>query len=197
MGLIIEDGTGSGYKVAVDDQNRMHTRATARPEAEDININSGYTFLTSMNLQTVTTSESPVYYVINNDPQNSFVIEHVSVGSNGGSTTFNKTQIFRVYFGPSAPSANNTIVIPRSLNTNYSAKANVTCNIWNGTGTGMTVSSNGTYVAGVIVSIGRTPIEFGECGIVVGPGQAILFTLQAQVESATNMVNVYGFVIIP
>ena len=197
MGLIIQDGTGTGYQASVDDQNRLHTRATTRTEAADVNIICGFTFVSSMAPQTITTAETAVYYIYNNDPLNSFIIDKVSFGSNGGSTTFTKTQVIRFYTGATAPSANNTAVNPKSLNTNYTARANVICNIWNGTSTGMTVSSNGTYFAGNLISVGRTPVEFGECGIVIGPGQSMLITIQANVESASNMLNVYGYVLIP
>jgi len=87
MAEILKDGTGSGYQMRIDGNNRAHVQAVTIPENEfatenedSYNLNTGVITLTS-------DSETPVMYVKNNDTRD-LHIRAIAVGlgpTTGGS----------------------------------------------------------------------------------------------------------------
>ena len=186
--FIVRDGTGKGNRAKVDDNNRLRMSGVTQSEIYDAS-NNGLAFAFPANELSIPATEASVFWLQNTDATRNFHIQRVYAFWNGGSTSHNRTMVARFYATSSAvaPSANNVAMSPINLNTTSNNVPVTTAWKWNGTGTGMTVASNGVLAFTGYTGQGHTPIEF-EGAFVIGYNKAINITLQGEEAGLAGIV---------
>lgn len=84
--MILEDGTGKGYNVKVDELNRLHTNSVVRT-VENFGATDGYTFNINTGPLTLTSgNESAIFYLKNNGDDDLYIsaVGYLLGNSTGG-----------------------------------------------------------------------------------------------------------------
>ena len=105
MSFNIEDGTGKGYRVQVDSENKLMTRAVSQDTISHISEEHEDAYGINTPLLTVTTTGGRMLYIKNTSSTKSFYFNDFWFNWNGGSTNFNRPCYGQLYFGDGAPSA--------------------------------------------------------------------------------------------
>ena len=127
---MIRDGTGKGYLVAVDKENHLHTMATTESLIAHRSHYNSTAFGGSTPLLTLTTTGGRMLYIRNDSTSHDFCISDMWFSWNGGSTNRNTCMEGTLFFGDTAPSANNTASAVGVLNRKSSHTADVTISYW-------------------------------------------------------------------
>ena len=189
--LVIRDGVGTGTRAQVDAFHRLKVFGIVQPELYSAS-NAGLSFVFAVNDISVPATEATILYFQNTDPVNNFHIHEILAGWNGGSTTHARTLIGRFYAGMSAPTANSSTLVPVNLNTTSTTSPTATILKWNGSGTGLTVASNGALAFSTYVGMGCTSIDF-HGAFVIGYNKVIGITLQGE-EAGLASIQLVGWV---
>jgi len=190
MGIIIEDGQGSGKKTGVDSDNRLLTRATTESLLSyysDIKENS---FGISTPMRTITTTGGRILF-IKKTSSLKFHITDFWFNWNGGSTNFNRPCFGELIFGDTQPDTNTTTGGAGILNRTSSNTANLTVLYWNETGNGMTGHTAGTTA--FYWCFGQDPAYYHTDGaIILGVNDTLSVNLRGQ-EIGEGSINILGF----
>ena len=110
MGLIIEDGQGTGYSASVDDENRLRTLAITRSMEHESNQEHGDAYSIPFS-QSPTAADDCIYYM-KNTSDTDMVIEGVTIGATDTGVADS------VYFklGDSGTRGTSTDLTPVNLN---------------------------------------------------------------------------------
>ena len=103
MATTIEDGTGSGFSVKVDGENRLFSRSIIESEFDHA-VRKGLSFNVNTEFLTITgSSETPIMYLKSNEDKD-VVLSAWFIGTDNASGTPSRNGLMRVYFNPTAGS---------------------------------------------------------------------------------------------
>jgi len=103
MATTIEDGTGSGFSVKVDGENRLFSRSITESEFE-YSVRKGSSFNVNTEFLTITgSSETPIMYLKSNEDKD-IILAAWFIGTDNASGTPSRSGLMRVYFNPTAGS---------------------------------------------------------------------------------------------
>lgn len=103
MATTIEDGTGSGFSVKVDGENRLFSRSIIESEFDHA-VRKGLSFNVNTEFLTITgSSETPIMYLKSNEDRD-VVLSAWFIGTDNASGTPSRNGLMRVYFNPTAGS---------------------------------------------------------------------------------------------
>jgi hypothetical protein len=160
--IIIQDGTGNGYRAEVSNANRLLTAAVISTEFHHASEIDGRAYTMAAN--ELNLSNSAVDYNVllfqNTDPTLDFHLNKIYVSWNGGSTNHNRVLTARLRLGGVVPTANSTLISPVNINTTKSLIALSNVYSWNGTGNGMTILTPGTNLYSSYFKQGYTIVDF-------------------------------------
>jgi len=102
MATTIEDGTGSGFSVKVDGENRLFSRSITESEFE-YSVRKGSSFNVNTEFLTITgSSETPIMYLKSNEDKDIILAAwFIGTDNSSGGT---RSGLMRVYFNPTAGS---------------------------------------------------------------------------------------------
>ena len=103
MATTREDGTGSGFSVKVDGDNRLFSRSITETEF-DYAVRNGSSFNVNTEFLTITgSSETPIMYLKSNEDSD-VILSAWFIGTDNASGTPSRSGLMRVYFNPTAGS---------------------------------------------------------------------------------------------
>jgi hypothetical protein len=176
----IRDGRGTGSHVEVDLSGRLQTTAYSVTQSAERAL-TGNQFVIPVGVRVITTTdtEHAILRLNPTSPTRQFFVQRFFI-----SVRDTTPVIFRLYVGSSAPSANNVAFTPGNANTLSAITPSLDAEVWDGVGTGMTVSSLGTQAFAAYFAQGATdvPIDGGQAW---GLNSAILVTAEC---AATNRI---------
>lgn len=142
MGIMIEDGTGSGKLAQVSDE-RLRTFAVSSSLTNHISAgHDNQTVFTAIGTATVVSGTTVLLHVINNDQSNLLVLDRVTVQASGlGGTLPLSGTYFSLGYGRTVTSG-GTAITPVNLNRTATNAANVTATSSNPNMTGTFVESH-------------------------------------------------------
>jgi len=186
--LVIRDGSGNGNRAKVDDQNRVHTLSTVvfGPQGA---ANSGFQFSVALEAQDLNSinTEHVLLWAMNTDPDRHFHLNRVAVSWNGGSTSWNRPAMARLYVNTGTPSANHSSVTPANLG-GTTRMAQMTAYKWDGVGNGMTASA-GTEVLSGWISQGFSEVVL-EGGVILRPTSIVAMSAESpEIGSVTAFLS--------
>jgi hypothetical protein len=142
--LIIKDGTGSGNRAEVDSSNRLVTLSTTKSEfLYYCEVGNSYVYASNGNPILADGYDYVVLWWKNIDPINVFNVEHLFVSYNGGNTTGTKRAQFSVNAFSGEPSGSTIKIQGGNINFTSSNVALDDAYLWDGTNTGIVLSSPG------------------------------------------------------
>jgi len=174
----IRDGRGTGSLVGVDSEGRLNAKTLSIPRASERTI-TGNQFVIPVGVRAITTTstEHPILRVNPTAANKRFHAQRFFL------SVLNSTPVlFKLYRGSAAPTANNVSFAPGNANTNSVTVPSIAADVWNGVGTGMTISANGTEAFAAYFGQGATdvPIEGTQ---IWGLNAAILVTATCSVAN--------------
>lgn len=179
--FVIRDGRGSGSRCKIDPDGRLSAYALSESRAAE-RAKEGRQFIIPVSVRSITTVDTE-YALLRMNPSSAtkrFHVHRLFV------SVLNSTPVLcRLYKGSAIATANNVTFSPGNANTGSVKAADMTCDIWNTVGTGMTVASNGTEAFAAYFAQGTTdvPIDGSQ---VWALNAAILVTAEC---SATNKIT--------
>lgn len=185
--MIIEDGTGSGYKQKINANNRAYVNAiqesdeqAAVQRGDAYNINTGEISLTS-------TSASGILYIKNNETQD-LVIRSIAVGVSSGGTTNDSTRV-QVIRNPTAGTLiSGASSVGQNANRNFGSSKTLTVDAYKGA-EGNTVT-DGENIALVFMQSGSR--LFATLNFELTKGDSIAVTVDSNTSSGTTAVYAAG-----
>ena len=103
MATTIEDGTGSGFSVKVDGDNRLFSRSITETEFDHA-VRNGVSFNVNTEFISITgSSETPIMYLKSNEDSD-VILSAWFIGTDNASGTPSRSGLMRVYFNPTAGS---------------------------------------------------------------------------------------------
>ena len=103
MATTIEDGSGQGFSVKVDSENRLYSRSITESEF-DYAVRKGFSYNVNTEFITITGStETPIMYLKNNE-DSVVILSAWFIGTDNASGTPSRSGLMRVYFNPTAGS---------------------------------------------------------------------------------------------
>ena len=150
MGMLIEDGTGKGYKVKVDSANRMANTtissgaSQAATEREDsFNLNSGLVTLTDA-------TEQGILYLKNNETRDLHVSAVVAIlGPSTNGVTTDTTRV-RIYKNPTTGTLiSEANAADTNSNRHFGSSATLTADVYKGDATA-TVTNGSVHIESLI-----------------------------------------------
>lgn len=197
-GIILRDGGHTGAKARVNKAGCLLTEATTLPiiTQQSKVYSSAYEFHPSSFSLLTADGYVPVVY-LKNLSELDFLIDHIRLDWNGGSTNFNRPANFRTFVGMSKPTANavtgqyGASLGPHNLNLASNIDPEVDFQFWDGVGSGMTVASTGNQINCGIISQGNNFINYN--GSLIIPKQIVIgVALKATVEDGKGAVVITG-----
>lgn len=186
----INDGTGSGRGVKVDNLNRMRTYSVTKPEEEvatlsgnKYNLNTGDITLTSANA-------SGVFYLKNNDDNGDIVIQTFIflIGNTTGGTA-GSDFVVDIYRNPTTGTLiSGASAVEMNQNANFGSAKTLTVDAYKGA-EGNTVTNGNRIISSRIASSGRHVISVGSFNIPKGSTVAVTITPKT---SNTNCIVQLG-----
>lgn len=189
----IEDGTGKGYRVRVDQDNRIRARAVSITEQADhanegkaYNFNTGELTLTSAN-------ESAVMY-IKNTGDTSFIITRLIVGlgpSTGGAST--SIPIIKIIRNPTTGTIiSDATDVDINSNRDFSSTNIFSGSVFKG-GEGKTITNGTDHILSYQTDNGRLALDISEV-LPKGTSLGVSITPQASNTSMTCYAAAVGYI---
>ena len=101
MATTIEDGSGQGYSVKVDSENRLFSRSVTETEF-DYAVRKGKSFNVNTEFLTITgSSETPIMYLKSNE-DNPLILSAWFIGTDNSSGSPSRSGLMRVYYNPTS-----------------------------------------------------------------------------------------------
>lgn len=189
----IQDGTGTGKTVKVDNNNQLHTTAITRSNTQDAtikgnayNINTGDIGLTS------TTESAVLYFKSDEAPLNgetSFIIDAIAIGIDSLGTTSGMAKITIVKNPTAGTIVTNAVAVDMSENRNFGSSNSLDSIIYKGV-EGDTFT-DGTDVAQFYQSTGSR--GFYTLDFNLPKGSSIGVKIDTQTTAGTT--NIYAAII--
>ena len=184
MGMMIEDGKGTGRKVGVNSHNQILTHSVVRQEIEQASID-GDSFNLNTGLMTLTSAnESGVFFLKNTNPEKDIFLTSIIVilgPSTGGSST--DTVRFRIYKNTTSGTlVSNAVALAANSNRNFGSSKILTALGYKGD-EGYTITDGEVHIESLISPGNRAPIALQE---VLKNGNSIAISLEPQ-DSNTSM----------
>lgn len=176
--MLIEDGTGAGYKCKVDALNRLHVESTSVPEAvsqvyqgDAYNINTGnITF----------SAAGTLLYIQNNEDQDLNIVA-IAVGVGAG-TTSDIGEITLVRNPTGGDLISDATAVSMNQNRNFGSTKTLTANAYKG-------KSGGTLTGGNNIALfyqGSSGRLFASIDFVIPKGQSMAITYDPKLSSGNT-----------
>ena len=191
MGIIIEDGKGTGKKASVDENNRILTQATTESLLSYNSSIKENAFGISTPMRTITTTGGRILFIKNNSADH-FHITDFWFNWNGGSTNFNRPCYGELTFRDTTPTTNITTGGAGNLNRTSVNTTSLTVLYWDETGDGMTGHDAG--IAAFYWCFGQSPAYYNVDGsIILGKDDTLSVNLKGE-EVGEASINILGFI---
>ena len=180
---IIEDGTGAGHKVAVDDHGRLSVKAgILSHEAHHCSTHQNF-FVATGNVVLAGTSETPILYIKNDGSTLDMEIYWFTLGVNGNMG-------FEIYLDPSYTSGGT---LNTSVNTNVGSTSESSTTIYEGGASADLITSGGSKIRGCFAGA-YTPYNFDfKGGMIIPPTKAIVITVTGTAADTAKASLSYSF----
>ena len=165
MSLILRDGTGSGSKVKVSNENRLYTQSVSSSISANRAQDGKYYFYVSP-IFTLTANGGLIGYFKNTE-NNPFHITGISISWNGGSTNYNRVVDFALTFGDGEPTTNTTSGTATNLNGGSTNVLSADILVWDGVGDDMTGGTAGTAAGNILCAQGFTQFPFFDSELII------------------------------
>jgi len=175
----IQDGTGEGYKVKVDDDYRLHVQAVTIPDSE-FNGQFGKAFVLHSGYTTLSTgSYSAMFYVKNTSTTEEIHINTIRTCSTA--TGADQYTQWRLYKNPTAGTIIDTATAATAVNSNFGSTTSLTGTVYKGTD-GATFTDGTMMATWTDASPGHSEQKVNGL-IVLPPGQSIGLEAQPSASS--------------
>lgn len=189
MGMVIEGAGTGGYKVIVDADGKMQTRAVTETEnqwgteqGDGYNINTGTIALTS-------STESGVLFFKNNE-EKVFIVEAIAVGIGSAGTVTDSSVITLVRNPTAGTLISGASAVDMNANRNFGSSNTLSTSLAYKGAEGSTVT-DGTDVAMFYQAAGGR--MFAEINFELKKGNSIALKIDTQTSSGTT--NVYAAIV--
>jgi hypothetical protein len=187
---VISDGAGTGYKAHVDSNKRLQTKAITVDEASD-QAHEGELFSLCTGFLPVTATGGRALHFTYDEADHHFHIDMVTISWNGGNTNKDRTVLFEIYGGDTAPDTNVLTGSDANMLVGSTKTVEGTLLLWNGTGDGMTGHTSGSLVVSGIADRGTTVVHY-DGALAIGAGKTLSINLKGE-EIGSGSVCVIGF----
>jgi hypothetical protein len=184
--MIVEDGTGAGYKAKVDKENMLGVRAVSEPfithravEGSAYNVNSG---------EIAFTTAGTLIYFKNNEKED-FIITSLAVGVNSLGTHSDIGEVLLVRNPTGGDLITDATAIDYNINRNFGSSTTITADVYKG-------KSGGTLTGGAEAALfyqGANGRLFASINFVLPKGTSVGVKYEPNLSSGT--VTAYGALI--
>ena len=193
MSFIIGDGTGSGFTVKVDEENRLYARVDTRSQIAFVSQEKEQAYVLSTGELTVDTTGGQMLWLVNNSQTKHIHLSQIWVGFNGGNTTYIRGLRASLWGGGSVPTTNITANPGANLNTGSGNSADITAYHWDGVGSAMVGSTGGLPVGYAICGKGTTNIQVND-SLIIQFNDSIAINLIAEETGLATILMSFYFV---
>jgi len=186
----IKDGTGKGYLTGVNAYNRLDVSAATSPRIYYESRDRENAFGITTPQLTVTTGGEQVLYIKNISSSQNMVITDIRPSWNGGTATSITALALQIWFGVSAPTANNTVGAAGNLNRSSNNTFDLTVEYWDEGAGGMTIAG-GSSGLNMLLGQGAERLHIGGA-IILGANDTIAFKMTGE-ETGEATIIVRGF----
>ena len=186
----IKDGTGTGHLAGVNDSNRLDVSASSSPRIYYESRDEENAFGITTPQLTVTSGGERVLYIKNTSSTQNMIITDIRPSWNGGTTNHILALALQLWFGSSAPTANNTASSAGNLNRSSNNTFDLDVEYWDEGAGGMTIAG-GAAALNLLLAQGSTRLEIGGA-IILGANDTISFQMTAEETGEATMI-VRGF----
>ena len=191
MGIILEDGKGSGKKASIDDGNRLLTKAVTESSLAFESNSNQNSFGISTPMRTITATGGRILFIKNTSSVYNFRVTDFWFNWNGGSTNFNRPCYGELILKDTQPDTNITVGGAGVLNRTSVNEADLTVLYWDETGDGMTGHIAGTTAFYWVYN--NTPAYYHTDGcIILGINDTSSINLRGE-EVGEGSINILGF----
>jgi hypothetical protein len=191
MGVIIEDGKGTGYKAAIDNENFLQTKAVTETLLSHSSHRNQSAFGISTPMRTLTITGGRILFIKNLSLLN-FHITDFWFNWNGGSNNFNRPCYGELIFGDTQPDTNITTGGAGNLNLSSVNTIDLTVLYWDEIGDGMTGHTDGTTAFYWVFC--KNPAFYHTDGaIILSTNKTLSINLRGH-EVGEGSINILGFV---
>lgn len=163
--MIIEDGTGHGHRLKIDDHNRVYTISDTRAMISHVSLSHEEAYMAAMPITTISGYGGRMLSFKNTRSGNVFVLSRILAFWNGGSITGGGFVEGSFFINDSAPTAGYVQSQAGNLNMGSGNVADADVYYWDGvTGTGMT-QTGGIPGVQVMLSKGFADITMSDAMI--------------------------------
>ena len=157
--MIIEDGTGSGFRLKIDAENRAAVFADTRSMIAHYAAHDQEAYIGAVPYSTISGAGGRMFYLKNTRPGNVLILSTIFTSWNGGLITGTKCVYGTMYSGDAAPTGRAVQSYLGNLHSGSGNVADADVYYWDGTGTGMEITG-GSPGAFAIMSKGFTPVDY-------------------------------------
>jgi hypothetical protein len=165
MAIKIKDGTGKGYEVQVDSQNRMLAKAVIEENMHDTSVKNGDVYYITtdgfIDINTLNT-ETAILYTKNTSTTKRFVIHSIR-------TCGNQVQKVVMYRNPSTGTIVDNATAGRNTNANFSSSNTPSLTTYKGADT--YTFTNGTLLGQHVNNVGHSTERTAD-GVLLGPNDS-------------------------
>jgi len=185
--MILDDGTGSGFKAKVDSDKRLHTNTVSRNEVEQsIFLGNGYNINTGLVNITNAGVDNAVWY-LKNDGADDVVIQEILIilGTTTGGTGDGTLKVFR---NPTAGTiVSGALPVEANVNRNFSSSNQLDVTTYKGA-TAATFTDGTTF--GSTNRSGSAVINFTSTPFLLKKGNSVGITWAAATSNTAQTVRV-------
>lgn len=185
----IEDGTGKGFVAEVTSENQLSTSATIQTKEHVTSVKGDSYFASNSqagaaNTLSISAVGGPVLILENNETGKDLIISKILASTNTNGTEMRWSR------NPNLSAlGNNTSIVPSNSNHGSSKKANVSANIWDEVGDGITGSVETQSIMSWTLAIG--PFIYPIDGTIVIPSGGIFQVDMKGLSESTIGVRFY------
>ena len=125
MGFQIEDGTGTGLRVAVTGENQLSTQAETHELQHHISLNKGQVYQAIGTHTLATSGTKTILHIKNNDPERFLIVSYMRIQFPGGDGNIDEDTYFECGYNTIYGSGGATIT-PVNMNATSGNIATVT-----------------------------------------------------------------------
>jgi hypothetical protein len=189
----IQDGTGTGKTVKVDNNNQLHTTSITRSNTQDATIKGNSYNVNTGDIGLTSTTESAVMYFKNDEApvngETAFIVDSIAIGINNLGTTSGMAKITIVKNPTAGTIVTNAVAVDMNENRNFGSSNSLDSLIYKGV-EGDTFT-DGTDIAQFYQSIGSR--GFYTLDFDLPKGSSIGVKIDTQTTAGTT--NVYAAII--
>ena len=185
--MILDDGTGSGYKAKIDLDNRLHTNAVTREEVElAILLGNGYNINTGAITITNAGVDNGIWYLKNNGSLDVIIQEILIIlGTSTGGVGDGTLKVFR---NPTTGTLiSGALAVEANVNRNFSSSNQLDVTTYKGA-VAATITDGATF--GSTNRSGTAVINFTSTPIVLKTGNSIGITWAAATSNTSQSIRI-------